>query len=378
LTYDNNGNLTSDGINSYWWNARDQLVSISGPGLSATFQYDPFSRRVGKSINGLTTGFLYDGADVVQEQTGGTNANLLIGGLDELFTRNDSTGAKTAIAGGLGNVIALTDSAGTLQTQYSYEPFGKTTTSGPASANTSKYIGRENDATGLYYNRARYYSPELQRFISEDPIGLAGTDLNLYAYVHNNPTNFVDSSGLSERRYYDLGHGWRGGVDPLSYGERFEIHLQNPQGKDVGICSGRRGWIPRHGFPGTRPPGIPDDVINNLNGLNLKELRRLGHVPPRGVARGPNGEDGNVKHGKYLFPGRTLFSALNLAGLALSLLDEYEAQQDLRTRGRKNGLSPAEQFFFDSEKAGHPDYYMTPFGPMPNPHAGGRGFSRSS
>jgi RHS repeat-associated protein len=328
-----------------------------------------------------STSFLYDGADIVQEQMGAANSNLLVGGLDELFTRSDSTGTSNAIAGGLGNVIALTDSTGALQTQYTYEPFGKTSASGASSNNTSQYTGRENDSTGLYYSRARYYSPALQRFISEDPIGLAGGDANLYAFVHNDPANSVDSSGLTERRWYDLGHGWRAGLDRFESGEAgegFEIHLQNPQGKDVGICQGRNGWIRKHGFPGTRPPNVPDDVINNLNGLNLKELRARGLVPPRGVARGPNGESGNVKRGGYLSPGRTLFSALNLAGLALSLLDEYEAQQDLRTRGRKNGLTPAEQFFLDSEKAGHPDYYMTPFGPMRNPYAGGRGFSRSS
>ena len=378
LTYDNNGNLTSDGINSYGWNARDQLVSMSGPGLVATFEYDPFSRRTSKTVNGASTSFVYDGADIVQEQMGAANASLLIGGLDELFTRTEATGTSTAIVGGLGNVIALTDSVGTLQTQYSYEPFGKTSATGVLSTNSSQYTGRENDAGGLYYNRARYYSPALQRFISEDPIGLAGGDTNLYAFVHNDPANSVDSSGLSNRSWYELGHGWTAGVDKFNSGEGFEIHLMNPQGKEVGICSGREGFLRKHGFPGTRPPNVPNDVINNLNGLNLKELRARQLVPPRGVARGTNGESGNVKGGSYLNPGRNLFSALNITQLALSLLDEFESQQDLRTRGRKNGLTPGEQFFLDSEKAGHPHYYMTPFGPMRNPYAGGRAFNWSS
>jgi RHS repeat-associated protein len=64
-----------------------------------------------------------------------------------------------------------------------------------ASSNHFQFAGRENDGTGLYYYRARYYSPELQRFISEDPIGLAG-GLNFYAYVGNSPLNFVDELGL--------------------------------------------------------------------------------------------------------------------------------------------------------------------------------------
>ena len=61
-----------------------------------------------------------------------------------------------------------------MQTRYTYEPYGKTTVSGTASSNSSEYTGRENDSTGLYFYRARYYNPGLQRFVSEDPIGLAG------------------------------------------------------------------------------------------------------------------------------------------------------------------------------------------------------------
>lgn len=90
-----------------------------------------------------------------------------------------------------------------MQTQYSYEPFGKTTASGTANSNSSKYTGREDDGTGLYYYRARYYSPTLQRFISEDPIGFAGGDLNLFAYVGNDPISFVDPFGLDKN-----GGGW--------------------------------------------------------------------------------------------------------------------------------------------------------------------------
>jgi len=56
--------------------------------------------------------------------------------------------------------------------------------------------GRENEEfSGLYYYRARYYAPSLHRFISEDPIDLAGGDPNLYLYTFNSPTNFTDPSG---------------------------------------------------------------------------------------------------------------------------------------------------------------------------------------
>ncbi|MFZ5392262.1 MAG: RHS repeat-associated core domain-containing protein, partial [Patescibacteria group bacterium] len=58
------------------------------------------------------------------------------------------------------------------------------------------------EPNGFYYMRARYYDPEVRRFISEDPIGFNGGDLNLYAYVGNNPTMFVDPTGLDRISFW--------------------------------------------------------------------------------------------------------------------------------------------------------------------------------
>jgi len=62
-------------------------------------------------------------------------------------------------------------------------------------ANPHQFTSRENDGTGLYFYRARYYSPTFQRFIAQDPIGFAGGDPNLYGYVGDNPSDFRDPSG---------------------------------------------------------------------------------------------------------------------------------------------------------------------------------------
>ncbi len=194
LTYDANGNLTSDGTNSYTWNARNQLVTISG-GAPASFQYDPFGRRVSKTIGG-TTQYVYDGANPVQEISGTTaSANLLTGGVDEYFQRTDSAGTRNFLTDALGSTLALTDSTGAVQTSYTFEPFGNTAVSGATTTNTFAYTGRELDATGLYFYRARYYSATLQRFISEDPIGYQGNTVNLYEHTYDNPTNLIDPSG---------------------------------------------------------------------------------------------------------------------------------------------------------------------------------------
>jgi RHS repeat-associated protein len=199
LTYDLNGNLTKDGNRNitYTWDARDRLTATSAS--KATFQYDPLGRRTKKVTNGTTRRFHYDGVNPVQELDGAGNilANLLTGlGIDEYFTRSGSPGTWTLLGDALNSTLALADDTGTVQTTYTYEPFGTSSVNGQSNTNSYQYTGRENDGTGLDYFRARYYSPSHQRFISEDLIGFTGGDLNLYAYVFNNPLSWIDPSGL--------------------------------------------------------------------------------------------------------------------------------------------------------------------------------------
>lgn len=123
--------------------------------------------------------------------------NRLTGGVDEFFGRTDSAGTTFPLTDALGSTIALTDTSGSVQTQYTYDPFGGTTASGATSSNTYQFTGRVNDGTGLYYYRARYYSPRFQRFVSEDPLGFAGRQINLYTYTGNNPINGRDPFGLT-------------------------------------------------------------------------------------------------------------------------------------------------------------------------------------
>ena len=96
----------------------------------------------------------------------------------------------------LGSTNALTDASGNVSSSASYDSFGN------ATGNLStryQFTGREYDNfTGLHYYRARWYDGNLGRFISEDPIGFAGGDVNLYGYVGNKPLNFFDPFGLDE------------------------------------------------------------------------------------------------------------------------------------------------------------------------------------
>jgi len=178
------------------------------PQTRTKFSYDAFGRRTSKTILSTQTGFLYDRANPVQELSGATvTANSLSGGVDEVFQRTDSAGARSFLTDALGNTLALTDSTGTTQTSYTFESFGNTTVTGASSTNGFAYTGRELDATGLYYYRARYYHPQLQRFVSEDPIGIAG-GINPYAYAGNSPSNFTDASGLDYTTYKSVMGPW--------------------------------------------------------------------------------------------------------------------------------------------------------------------------
>jgi len=99
-------------------------------------------------------------------------------------------------ADGLGSITGLSDATGTMVQTYSYDAFGNVTPSGSVSQ-PFRFTGREYDAeTSMYFYRARYYDPVVGRFVTKDPIGFAGGDVNLFAYVSANPIIYRDSSGF--------------------------------------------------------------------------------------------------------------------------------------------------------------------------------------
>jgi RHS repeat-associated protein len=219
LGYDADGNLTSDGASEYEWDARGQLAGISGAS-SASFGYDPFGRRISKTLGGTTTDLLYDGTNVVQESVkGSVTANLLTGlGADRLYSRTSSSGTSSYLTNLLGSTIALANGSGEVKTSYTYDPFGGATATGEASDNPFQYTGRENDGAGLQYNRARYYSSALGRFISQDPTGFAGSGSNLYRYVGDNPLDLTDPSGKDGAPVpspAEIEHGFEEGINKI-------------------------------------------------------------------------------------------------------------------------------------------------------------------
>jgi RHS repeat-associated protein len=192
LTYDASGNLNTRGQTTYAWDVRDRLISITAPGLSSSFSYDALGRRASKTVNGTMTSFTYDGPNIIQDSL----AQYVHGiGIDDLLSRTTGTTSEYYLKDHLGSTISLTDNTGNITVQYGYSPFGQVAKTG-STTNYFTYTGREDDDTGTYHYRARYYSPDLKRFIAEDSLGFSGGQTNLYAYVSNNPVASIDPLGL--------------------------------------------------------------------------------------------------------------------------------------------------------------------------------------
>ena len=169
----------------------------------------------------MASDYLCDGANAVQE-TQGTAVNPILTGLavDERFARNEGSTRTYFLTDALGSTVALANAGGTLLQQYQYDPYGNVSTSGGAT-NPYQYTGRENDGTGLYYYRARYYSAAMGRFISEDAVGFSGGQLSFYGYAGESPLMYRDPSGHFLPEAAIIGGAW-GAVNGIIAGDNWK------------------------------------------------------------------------------------------------------------------------------------------------------------
>jgi RHS repeat-associated protein len=197
-SYDGNKNLAGDGTWSYTYDTDNHLLSATTTGTTANYVYDPMHRQAQKTVGPALTRFIYDGNNRIADYDGssGTLLNRYVNvGIDEPIIQIAAGGTVSFFHQDRQNsVISHTNSSGAIVNKYSYSPFGE---SASVSSSGFGYTGQRYDSeTGLYYYKARYYSPKLGRFLQCDPIGYEGGDLNLYAYVRNAPLNFRDPLGL--------------------------------------------------------------------------------------------------------------------------------------------------------------------------------------
>lgn len=216
VLHDNAGNITNmvrGGVTlGLSWNTLGQLTTVSTNGAFAeSYTYDPLGRRVSTTDGSDIVWHAYDGDQCVADldASGNPLRSYTWGpGVDNLLALTvygtGSTNSYYAVKDHLGSVQALVNASGAVMESYTYDAWGNTAilSSGLSPLTSSAYgnrfmfQGREYSvATGLYNFRARWYAPDLGRWLSPDPIGLEG-GLNLYEFCKNDSVNNRDPTGL--------------------------------------------------------------------------------------------------------------------------------------------------------------------------------------
>jgi RHS repeat-associated protein len=200
-TYDGNSNLTFDGTFTFGYDAENRLTSAVGAGNTAAYTYDAQGRRKTKTVNSTTTVFVTDaGNREVLEYDGASGAIQRwyaygLGSNDVLNQMNVVAATRATLVPDIqGSMIASLDSSSGALSKIAYLPYGKSASTGSPFGYTAQRIDPETN--GLYYYRARHYSPAWGRFLQPDPIGYQG-GVHLYAYVGNDPLNLQDQQGTS-------------------------------------------------------------------------------------------------------------------------------------------------------------------------------------
>ncbi|TMU69575.1 type IV secretion protein Rhs, partial [Pseudomonas fluorescens] len=194
-------------VTEYRYDSQHRLIGLTRPdGQTASYRYDAFGRRISKTVGDDTTEFFWQGDHLVAESSESEYRSYVYEpGTFRPLALLDGKGPKKACPfyyqlDQLGTPQELTDYSGDIVWSAQYDAYGKVaalTLAGEDYLNQPlRFQGQYFDGeSGLHYNRHRYYDPRVGRYLTPDPIKLAG-GLNQYQYVPN-PTGWVDPLGLS-------------------------------------------------------------------------------------------------------------------------------------------------------------------------------------
>ena len=204
IAYDADGNALSTPLGDAWGNltydSLNQLtdVTISGSAVSYGYTYDAEGNRIAKTEKGVTTTYVVDTNSALSQvlmSTENGETTYYVYGLG-LISQENSDGYKLYHYDYRGSTTTITNLNGEVTDTLYYDPYGNIVSRTGNTDTPFLYVGQygvETDDSGLYYMRARYYNPQIQRFINVDPIR---DGYNWYGYVEGNGINNVDPFGL--------------------------------------------------------------------------------------------------------------------------------------------------------------------------------------
>lgn len=202
MAYDRNGNMLTNGAAVYRYDYENRLTNAVTAGGTWKYVYDGLGRRLAARHDAAERRFLLDPrgmTHVLGEYDGDNNlVAFYVYGLGLTYKVDAADGAYCYHYDYTGHTVAMTDSNSVIVNAYAYSAYGETLMIQETVPNAFRYVGKlgvMDDGNGLLYMRARYYSPEIGRFITDDAILFYG-GVHQYSYADDDPVDRVDPAGF--------------------------------------------------------------------------------------------------------------------------------------------------------------------------------------